>query len=60
VNREDTQKTKPYRVQNRITKQEYIVEATSAQEACYRCGWMIGDCYIRELTAIAPGVTKLS
>lgn len=35
-----------YRVTNRVTKETQEVEAPSAQEACQRLGWLIGDCYI--------------
>jgi len=38
-----------YRVQNRITKEAYEVEAPFAQDACERLGWMIGDCFIELL-----------
>ena len=36
-------------VQNRVTKERRRVAADSAQEACESCGWMIGDCYRREV-----------
>jgi hypothetical protein len=39
---------KTYYVENRITKQRAIIEASSAQEACQKAGWMIGDCWVRE------------
>jgi len=39
-----------YRIFNRITKEWWQGEANSAQEACKRAGWMIGNCWIREYT----------
>ena len=38
---------KTYRIMNRITKQWWEGEAQSAQEACQKAGWMIGDCWVR-------------
>lgn len=38
-----------YRVQNRITKEWALVEAPFAQEACEALGWLIGECYVKEL-----------
>ncbi len=40
---------KTFYIQNRITHEEHMVQASSAQEACAKCGWMIGDCYVREM-----------
>ena len=37
-----------YFVQNRVLKGGGYVEANSAQEACEKLGWMIGDCYVEE------------
>ena len=39
---------KTYYVENLITKQYAIIEAVSAQEACQKVGWMIGDCWVIE------------
>jgi len=39
---------KTYRVMNRVTLQWWEGEASSAQEACQKAGWMIGDCWVRE------------
>jgi hypothetical protein len=36
-----------YRIMNRITKEWWEGEAMSAQEACQKAGWMIGDCWVR-------------
>jgi len=36
-----------YRVENRITKEAYEVEAPFASIACERLGWLIGNCYIK-------------
>jgi len=38
---------KVYRIMNRITQEWWEGEAPSAQEACEKAGWMIGDCYVR-------------
>ena len=42
---------KTYRIMHRGTN-EFApdTEATSAQEACQKVGWMIGDCWVREKT----------
>ena len=39
---------KRYRIMNRITKEWWDGEAESAQEACQKAGWLIGDCWVRE------------
>jgi len=39
---------KRYIVVNRITKEGMRVWAPSAYEACRQCGWLIGDCFVRE------------
>jgi hypothetical protein len=39
---------KRYRVMNRITKEWWNGEASSAQEACEKAGWLIGNCWVRE------------
>lgn len=41
---------KTYRIMNRITKEWWEGEAESAQEACEKAGWMIGDCWVRKYT----------
>jgi len=41
-------KTKRYTIMNRVTKEWWEGEALSAQEACKKSGWMIGDCWVRE------------
>lgn len=38
-----------FRVTNRITHQTYEASAFSADEACKKLGWVIGDCFIEEL-----------
>jgi len=40
-------KAKRYRVTNRITHQTYEASALSADEACKKLGWLIGNCYIK-------------
>ncbi len=44
---------KRYFLKNRITREEAVVEAESAQEACEKAQWLIGNCYVRELGASA-------
>lgn len=41
---------KIYRIMNRITKAWWEGEANSAQEACEKAEWAIGDCYVRVKT----------
>lgn len=43
------EKPKRYRITNRVTQQTYEASAFSATEACQKLGWMIGDCYVKEL-----------
>ena len=38
---------KIYTIRNRITGEEVTIGADSAQEACQKLGWMIGDCYVQ-------------
>ena len=38
-----------YYIENRITKEIVKVAANSAQEACQKAGWLIGDCWVSEL-----------
>lgn len=40
---------KIYLVVNRITGEQKRVLADSAHEACDKCGWMIGYCYVKEV-----------
>jgi len=42
-------KANRYRITNRITNQTYEASAFSADEACRKLGWLIGDCYVREI-----------
>jgi len=42
--------TNRYRITNRVTKQTYQASAFSADEACRKLGWMIGDCHVKVLT----------
>ena len=37
-----------YYVWNRITTESQNVYAPSAQEACEKVGWMIGDCQVKD------------
>jgi len=43
------EKPKRYQITNRITQQTYQASAFSATEACQKLGWMIGDCYVKEI-----------
>ena len=43
------EKLKIYIVENRITKEMKRILAYSAQEACEKCGWMIGYCFVQEV-----------
>jgi hypothetical protein len=36
-----------YRIANRITHAVVDVEAPTAADACERCGWLIGNCYVQ-------------
>ena len=48
-----------YRVTNRITHGEVVVEAPTAAEACARFGWLIGDCHVQpQAEDPAPDVTE--
>jgi len=38
-----------YLIENKTEKARAIISAPSAQEACQSLGWMIGDCFIKEL-----------
>lgn len=42
-------KPKRYRITNRVTKQTYEASAFSADEACRKLGWVIGDCFVKEI-----------
>ena len=41
-----------YKVKYRITGEERVIKADSAQGACEKAGWMIGDCWVREIFRI--------
>ena len=43
------EKPNRYRITNRVTNQTYEASAFSADEACQKLGWLIGDCYVREI-----------
>jgi len=43
---------KRYLVENRITKEKWKGEAKSAQEACEKSGWLIGNCWVLIETAV--------
>jgi len=40
---------KLYKIKNRITGEEKEIGAKSAQEACWKLGWMVGGCYVQEI-----------
>ncbi len=39
-----------YQVTNRVTNQTYQASAFSADEACRKLGWLVGDCFVKELS----------
>jgi len=43
-------RAKRYQVTNRVTNQTYQASAFSADEACRKLGWLIGDCYVKVLS----------
>ena len=43
-----------YRIMHRINKQWWEGDAESAQEACQKAGWLIGNCWVRERTPVRP------
>jgi len=47
-----------YRIMNRITKEWWEGEAPSAQEACKKAGWMVGDCWVRQYSPKGLGGWK--
>ena len=48
-----------YRVTNRITHGEVVVEALTAEAACARFGWLIDDCHVQpQAEEPAPDVTE--
>lgn len=49
---------KRYRIMNRITKEWWNGEANSAQEACEKAGWLIGNCWVREFSQKGYGGWK--
>ncbi len=44
------EQAKRYQVTNRVTKQTYKVSAFSADDACRKLGWVIGDCHVKILS----------
>ena len=46
---------KEYCVWNRYLKELQWVIAPSAQEACEKLGWMIGECQVKEVTMLNRG-----
>ena len=40
---------KVYSVTSRTTAELHFIVAPSPAEACAFCGWLIGDCYVKEL-----------
>ena len=47
-----------YRIMNRITRVWWDGEADSAQEACEKAGWLIGDCWVRQYSPKGAGGWK--
>ena len=46
---------KEYCVWNRITKDLQFVMSTSAQEACKKLGYLVGDCQVKEVVVLHRG-----
>lgn len=44
---------KTYRVMHRETKDERMVDANCAADACKQMGWLIGDCHVREIRTLS-------
>ena len=55
---EEKTKLKRYRIQNRIINKWWEGDAESAQEACEKAGWPIGDCWVREHSLRGSGGWK--
>lgn len=51
---------KRYRLFHRITKTFQNIQAYSAQEACQKVGWLIGETWVRELTPTVHDPTSES
>lgn len=49
---------KTYRIWNRVTREWWEGEASSAQEACNKAGWLIGNCWVRERTQAQLDFTR--
>ena len=43
-----------YIITNRITKDKDEVDAPSAQDACRKLKWMIGDCHVQLMKEKSP------
>lgn len=41
---------KLYEVTNRITGERWLAISDNAENACMQADWLIGDCYVREVT----------
>jgi len=49
---------KRYRILNRVTGEWAEVYADSAQEACQKARWLIGDCWVRQYSHVGSGGWK--
>lgn len=49
-----------YRLRHRVTGEYQDIEANSAQEACNKFGWLIGDVFVRERTPRVASSTSES
>lgn len=47
-----------YRILNRITREWWEGKADSAQEACFKAGWLIGDSWVRVRTPVVTDPTS--
>ena len=51
---------KTYRILHRPSGLWWEGQAPSAQDACLKAGWLIGDCWVRELTPVVTDPTAES
>ena len=47
-----------YRIMNRTTRGWWEGEAESAQEACIKAGWPMGECWVRQYSSKGAGGWK--
>lgn len=47
-----------YRIMNRVTKEWWEGEASSAHSACQLAGWLVGDCWVRQFVPPHPDSSR--